>query len=308
MNIALVTFLFFGLSLAGTACSDKATTQSQASDGGPFTTMTKDSGDDAGDAAVDGSAVVPLVIAPATPPLSPCTSPYAPVLEAVPVSAMLPVFANLNDELSVGVGASDPDASADAAAPTSWTLARSVTLPGNPSNIEVFARLSAADCPNALEFAHSYSVRTSFAPAAGQPGSTAVSKDDTRIQAWATKVLAITYGENVTSEWETPQNALGPASDSTTKVVSLGEGGVITLGFDAILTDGPGYDLAVYENGFADDYLELAFVEVSSNGTNFIRFDTASLVDEPVGPYGTLDPDETGRDRWEISRRIRHSI
>lgn len=286
MNIELVTILIFGLSLAVTACSDRVTPQSQASDGGLSATTTDDSGSDASDASADGATGVPLIITPTSPALSPCTSPYAPVLGAVPVSAILPVFANLNDELSVGVGASD----ADAAAPTWWTPARSLALPDSPADIDVFARLSDVNCPNAAEFAHGYSVRTSFAPAAGIAGSTAVSKDDSRIQAWATQVLSLTYGANVTSEWQTPDNALGPASDSTTKVVSLGEGGVITLGFDAVLSDGPGYDLAVYENGFADDFLELAFVEVSSDGSNFVRFDTSSLVDEPVSTYGTLDP------------------
>ena len=86
--------------------------------------------------------------------------------------------------------------------------------------------------------------------------------------------------------------ALGPATDNTTDVVSLGEGGTITLGFDATLMDGNGYDFAVFENGFGDNYLELAFVEVSSDGVHFIRFDTASLVSTPKGAYGTLDPEQ----------------
>jgi hypothetical protein len=83
---------------------------------------------------------------------------------------------------------------------------------------------------------------------------------------------------------------LGPAGDDTTAVTSLGEGGSITVGFDTSLHDGDGYDFAVFENGFADDYLELAFVEVSSDGVNFSRFDAASLTPAPVGAYGTLDP------------------
>lgn len=287
MKIKDKRFAIFGLVVAVTACSDTITPQSQVRDSGFSNDTFPDSGHD-GDASVDGAASVPLIIPPEAPLLQFCTSPYAPVLEAVPVGATLPVFANLNDVLSLGVDAAD--AGADAAAPTSWTVTRSVALPDSPANIEVYAQLSASDCPNAVEFTHNYSVRASFAPAAGVAGSTAVSKDDSRIQAWATRVLGITYGANVTTEWQTPENALGPASDSTTKVVSLGEGGVITLGFDVVLSDGPGYDLAVYENGFADDFLEVAFVEVSSDGTQFIRFDTSSLVDSPVSAYGTLDP------------------
>ncbi len=156
----------------------------------------------------------------------------------------------------------------------------------------MFAQVSATSCPNAVTFAHEYSVRTSFAPAADVPGSSAISKDDPRFQAWASKTLSVSYGDGVTADWETPEKALGPATGDTTDVVSLGEGGTITLGFDVTLTDGVGYDFAVFENGFADDYLELAFVEVSSDAAHYLRFDTASLVDAPVGAYGTLNPEQ----------------
>jgi hypothetical protein len=58
--------------------------------------------------------------------------------------------------------------------------------------------------------------------------------------------------------------------------VSLGNGGSLTLTFDAPITDGDSWDFAVYENGFASDvFLELGFVEVSSDGTSFARFDSA---------------------------------
>ena len=77
-------------------------------------------------------------------------------------------------------------------------------------------------------------------------------------------------------------SALGPAdaydfgtglpSTSPTTVVSLGDGGSITLTFAHPLSDGTGPDLAVFENAFNDTFLELAFVEVSSDGANFVRF------------------------------------
>ena len=37
-------------------------------------------------------------------------------------------------------------------------------------------------------------------------------------------------------------------------------------------------------------FLELGFVEVSSDGTVFARFDNASLTKEPVGAFGTVNP------------------
>jgi len=77
-----------------------------------------------------------------------------------------------------------------------------------------------------------------------------------------------------------PLNALGAPQGSglqqgSLHVHSLGIGGSLTLelGVDAI--DGPGADLAVYENGFmygAEVFSEAFFVEVSSNGIDFARF------------------------------------
>ncbi len=66
-------------------------------------------------------------------------------------------------------------------------------------------------------------------------------------------------------------------------VVSLGDSGYATLTFDGYLYNGPGADFAVFENGFANPtndsqaFLELAFVEVSSDGENFFRFPAQSL-------------------------------
>ena len=88
-----------------------------------------------------------------------------------------------------------------------------------------------------------------------------------------------------------PNNALGPADGNTLHVVSLGDGGQITLTFDHPITNGPGFDFAVFENGFSDTFLELAFVEVSSDGTDFVRFPSISLTQTTtqVGGSGALD-------------------
>lgn len=142
-----------------------------------------------------------------------------------------------------------------------------------------------------------------FAPQAGQPGSTAIAGNDPRFVEWASSVQSLVRGpQNIANpslglaSFGTPGNALGPSDAATnfSGVVSLGDGGQITLGFDKPIRNGPGPDFAVFENGFASGslaFLELGFVEVSSDGTNFFRFDATS--DTPsttqVGSFGLLD-------------------
>ena len=48
----------------------------------------------------------------------------------------------------------------------------------------------------------------------------------------------------------------------------------------------------MFENSFNDNFLELAFVEVSSDGENFVRFRASSLTDATtqVGSNGSVDP------------------
>lgn len=129
-----------------------------------------------------------------------------------------------------------------------------------------------------------------YAPAAGQAGSTAISKNDPAIVAWATGYENYSFGPNVDLTWRTPDKALGQAVGDSFDVVCLGDGGQITLTFSKPIFDGPGNDFAVFENGFIDTFLELAYVEVSSNGTDFFRFANDSLTPGPVGGFGSIDP------------------
>ncbi len=129
-----------------------------------------------------------------------------------------------------------------------------------------------------------------YPPAAGQSGSTAVAKNDPNIVAWATGWTNYLVGSGCDPSWQTPQKALGPAQGTSTDIVCLGNGGQITLTFDAWIVDGPGWDFAVFENSFNDIFLELAFVEVSSNGVDFFRFPNASLTASPVWGFGSVDP------------------
>ncbi len=80
------------------------------------------------------------------------------------------------------------------------------------------------------------------------------------------------------------------------QIVSLGDGGRATLQFAFPIEDGPGPDFAVFENGFGSGdgfFLELAFVEVSSDGEQFVRFPATSLTDtsEQIDGFGLLRPE-----------------
>lgn len=129
-----------------------------------------------------------------------------------------------------------------------------------------------------------------YAPAAGEIGSTAVSKDDLMIEAWATEVVDYSPGSNLDAEFQSPIKAIGPAEGTSGDAVSLGRGGEITLTFDAPIRDGLGADFVVFENGVADTFLELGFVEVSSDGANFFRFESDSRTPSPVDAFGQVDP------------------
>jgi hypothetical protein len=142
-----------------------------------------------------------------------------------------------------------------------------------------------------------------FAPQVGQPGSTAIAARDPSFVEWASSVRSLVRGpENIANpglglaSFGTAGNALGPsdAAADFQGVVSLGDGGQITLGFDEPIRNGPGPDFAVFENGFVSGslaFLELGFVEVSNDGMNFFRFDATSdtQTTTQVGSFGLLD-------------------
>lgn len=160
------------------------------------------------------------------------------------------------------------------------SAARGRTARGATSVAVVLAALLAASAAHAGP----------FTPAAGQPGSNAVSMSSTAITAWASGYAGYTPGPNVSDTFKTPARALGPATGSSSDIVSLGDGGSITLSFNGLLFDGPGADLAVFENSFSDTFLELAWVEVSSDGSQFFRFPGYSFTPAPVGAFGLIDP------------------
>jgi hypothetical protein len=134
------------------------------------------------------------------------------------------------------------------------------------------------------------SIAGPYPPGAEVQGSSAIHMDDPAFVGWATGYTDYIAGTQVDTTWQTPEKALGEAVGDPYDIVCLGRGGQITPTFNPPIEDGEGWDFAIFENSFSDTFLELAYVEVSSDGINFARFDNDSLTAEPVGAYGSIDP------------------
>ena len=124
--------------------------------------------------------------------------------------------------------------------------------------------------------------------------------------AWANAFLNYFPDPNVSQTFKTPEGALGPAdatrfhNSNTTTIVTLGDGGSITLSFATSILDTDGFDLVVFENGISTTagrgFFELAFVEVSTDGIVFLRFPARSTTPTPTSPYLFLELDPTNLD------------
>ncbi len=140
------------------------------------------------------------------------------------------------------------------------------------------------------------SLKAQFPGGVGQSGCTAIYKDSIALKGWATKCKIIRGLQDISAPGAGYANvgdstsALGIAG--TTGIVSLGDGGEAILQFNGYIKDGVGPDFAVFENGFNDSFLELAFVEVSSDGVNYFRFPAVSNTDTTVqtGSFAFTDP------------------
>jgi hypothetical protein len=134
-----------------------------------------------------------------------------------------------------------------------------------------------------------------YPPIVGQPGSTAIYKDSSAFVNWVTSCNVVRGLQDVS----TPTLGLANGGDSsmvigiagTNGVVSLGDGGSAICTFQYPIKNGIGNDFADFENSFDDTFLELAFVEVSSDGINFVRFPSHSLTDTTLqtNTFGTTD-------------------
>lgn len=133
-----------------------------------------------------------------------------------------------------------------------------------------------------------------YAPPAGIAGSTAIHKDSSVFKSWA-KTAEIFRASIDISDPNSPLASVGDSNSCIGKsnglLVSLGDGGEAILSFELPIFDGPSWDFAVFENSFLNDFLELAFVEVSSDGQNFFRFPSSSLSQDTsqIGGFGTID-------------------
>lgn len=133
-----------------------------------------------------------------------------------------------------------------------------------------------------------------YAPPVGQPGSDAISKDTAAFNVWA-KNVQLDRGPMDISNLSLGPATHGQASDAEGKAdfqaVSLGDGGSALITLESPMKDLTGPDFAVFENGFDDTFLELATVEVSTDGIVFHVFEAVSLTDTTtqVDPFGSLD-------------------
>ena len=122
------------------------------------------------------------------------------------------------------------------------------------------------------------------------------------INAWADELVELIRGpihidfpEAGDASFGTPIDVLGPASNIASDAVSLGDGGSVIVGFEEAIYDGPDFDLAVFENGISSGsgefiFLELGFVEVSSDGISFARFPSLTSRITPVGGFEEVLP------------------
>lgn len=220
-----------------------------------------------------------------------CETPRAPLLAVVPSGATLVFGTSLGAAVMVG------SAAPDAAVPDQWLSGDAVTLApaGGDYDLALFARVVDPRCVGIATgtFDAVYHVAAALPPGPGAPGSTAVPLDDPRIVGWATGwVGPVHFGSDVDERWRVaPEAALGPAGHDAMATAVLGNGGSVTLTFDRPIADGPGPDLAVFENAIDVGFLELARVAVSSDGVAFAAFDAMYLGVEPIGPFGTHAPE-----------------
>jgi hypothetical protein len=234
-------------------------------------------------------------------PIAPCPLAIVPRLPWLPASARLPLSWGVPAASATLEVALDPEGGAPGAwhalPPGSETLhppaASALTAP-----LRATLRLRLQDPPRgceAVEFRHALTLvpaarEAQAAPLAAAHASAVIDREDPRIAAWAGDWLDYTPGESVDAAWREPRRALGPSTSDGYDVLPLGEGGAVTLPTPWPLHDADGPELAIFENANPADFVELAFVEVSSDGHYFARFDTLTLVDAPVHAYGTMDP------------------
>ncbi|MAE60201.1 MAG: hypothetical protein CMJ49_02475 [Planctomycetaceae bacterium] len=135
---------------------------------------------------------------------------------------------------------------------------------------------------------------------------------------WATTVADYSPAPGVGAIWSDPATALGEVTGNNFHIVSLGDldqpaidngdpTGTITLQFNTTIANGPGPDFATFENAFINGtatdpntglsfgllFAELGYVEVSTDGSTFARFDSTSSTPTPAGGQAFLTVNPT---------------
>ena len=135
-----------------------------------------------------------------------------------------------------------------------------------------------------------------FAPAAGNPGTTAIHMDSSIFVNWANHCSLFLGPENIQNS-SSPVVSTGDSSMAVgipgNGIVSLGDGGYAVLSFERPIKNGPGWDFAIFENSFSDTFLELGLVEVSSDGLNYFQFKSTSLTQDTlqIDAFGSINPE-----------------
>ena len=135
-----------------------------------------------------------------------------------------------------------------------------------------------------------------FAPQVGKEGTTAIHKDSSIVTQWVQNCI-INRGPQHLPNSNSPLADVGNEESvygsPDGNVLSLGDGGSVIIELTEPLANHNGFDFAIFENGLVamsdgGCFLELAFVEVSSDGRNFFRFPNESLTptDEQTNPFG----------------------
>jgi hypothetical protein len=147
-----------------------------------------------------------------------------------------------------------------------------------------------------------------------------IHKDSEAIVSWANVCevnrgfLNISHPELGYVSSGNPENVIGISNGFT---LSLGDGGMAVLQFPNPIANGEGADFAVFENAFFSPpnqnelaFCELAFVEVSSDGVNFIRFPAFSeqQTESQIGGFAVYTPCYFMYDLFIIRRCCRWSI
>lgn len=140
-----------------------------------------------------------------------------------------------------------------------------------------------------------------FSPRSDKVGSTDISKTNASFVNWASNCVVTRGRQDIatpSSALATVGTDLNATGESDGTLVSLGDSGIAVLTFPHSITNGAGADFAVFENAFTNSnagslsFAELAFVEVSSDGTNFYRFPAVSNTNPTIqtGSFAYTDP------------------